>query len=181
MPPARESKSARGHATSRDVAVYTGMFDPITVGHLDVIERAAGIFRRVVVGVGTNADKRPMFSVEERVALVRECVAEMPRVVVTKFEGLAVRFVQSQGAAVIVRGVRSAADLEYELTMARANRVLAATVETVLLPASEGLSHISSSLIRQIAREAGEQELVKFVPRPVIGPLLRKVQQAAER
>jgi pantetheine-phosphate adenylyltransferase len=181
MPPATESKANRGHVASRDVAVYTGMFDPITLGHMDVIERAASLFRRVIVGVGTNADKRALFSTEERVALVRECVAGIARVVVKEFEGLAVRFVRSEGAAVIVRGVRSAADVEYELTMARANRVLDATVETVLLPASEGLSHISSGLIRQVAREASREELGKFVPTPVIDPLLMKLQKDVPR
>ena len=171
-------KSRRDGRAARSVAVFTGVFDPITLGHLDLIERAAGIFRRLIVGVGSNPEKSPIFSLDERMALVRRCVAGFPRVTVQAFEGLAVEFVRQQGAAVIVRGVRSVGDFDYELTMARTNRTLEPMIETVFLPASESLAHISSSLIRQIARVADRAELAKFVPGLVIEPLLTKLRKS---
>jgi pantetheine-phosphate adenylyltransferase len=156
------------------VAVFTGTFDPITLGHLDVIRRAARIFPRVIVGVGSNPDKQSLFTPEERVELVGACVSELAEVEVQSFSGLTVHFVRQCGAGVIVRGVRSVADMDYELTMARTNRSLEPSVETLFLPAHEEYSHVSSTLIRQIAREAVRSELALFVPDPVIDPLLSK-------
>jgi pantetheine-phosphate adenylyltransferase len=160
--------------------VFTGTFDPITLGHVDVIERASRIFRRVIVGVGINPDKQSLFAPEERVRLVRICVADLPGVEVESFSGLTVHFVRKCGAGVIVRGVRSVADMDYELTMARTNRSLDPAVETLFLPAREEYSHVSSTLIRQIAREAGRLDLAKFVPTPVIEALLEKLQKRAQ-
>ena len=177
--PTNNPRLRRDGPTARNVAVFTGVFDPITLGHLDLIERASRIFRRLIVGVGTNPEKSSVFSSDERMALVRECVAGLPRVTVKAFDGLAVEFVRQFGAGVIVRGVRSVGDFDYELTMARTNRTLAPTIETVFLPAAESLAHISSSLIRQIARVASREELAKFVPAPVIEPMLRKLSQSA--
>ena len=179
--PTNNPKSRPDKPVVRNVAVLTGVFDPITLGHLDLIERGLGIFRRLIVGVGSNPEKSSVFSLDERMALVRECVAGFPRVTVKAFEGLAVEFVRQQGAGVIVRGVRSVGDLDYELTMARTNRTLEPTVETVFLPARESLAHISSSLIRQIARVASREELAKFVPAPVIEPLLMKLRKNMPR
>ena len=172
--PASTTKPGRSNDLSPQVAVFTGTFDPITLGHLDVIRRASRIFRRVVVGVGSNPDKKALFDLDERVDLVRRCVAELPSVSVESFDGLAVHFVRSCGAGVIVRDVRSVADMDYEITMARSNRSLEPSVETFFLPANEAYSHISSTLIRQIAREAGRRELAKFVPAPVVEPLIAK-------
>jgi pantetheine-phosphate adenylyltransferase len=163
--------------TDSQIAVFTGTLDPITLGHLDVIDRASRIFRRVIVGVGSNPDKQSLFSPDERVRLVRASVCELPRVEVECFSGLTVHFVRKCGAGVIVRGVRSVADMDYELTMARTNRSLDDAVETLFLPAREEYSHVSSTLIRQIAREARRVDLVKFVPEPVIGALLQKFQR----
>lgn len=177
MPPS-STKSNRSDVPPSQIAVFTGTFDPITLGHLDVIRRASGIFRRVIVGVGSNPDKSSLFTLEERVTLVRECVADLPNVKVDSFDGLAVRFVRSCGAGVIVRGVRSVADMDYELTMARSNRSLEPSIETFFLPANESYSHISSTLIRQIARDAGRKELAKFVPAPVVEPLLAKFRKS---
>jgi pantetheine-phosphate adenylyltransferase len=172
--PSSSSKPNRSGVPSTQIAVFTGTFDPITLGHLDVIRRASSIFRLVIVGVGSNPDKASLFTLDERVSLIRACVADLPSVSVDSFAGLAVRFVRSCGAGVIVRGVRSVADMDYELTMARSNRSLEPSIETFLLPANESYSHISSTLIRQIAREAGRKELGKFVPAPVVEPLLAK-------
>jgi pantetheine-phosphate adenylyltransferase len=159
----------------RTVAVYTGSFDPITLGHLDVIGRASRIFGTIVVGVGINPDKHPLFSLEERVDLVKAAVAEFSNVRVELFSGLSVAFVREQGARVLLRGVRSLTDIEAEFTMTLANRKLDPSVETVFLMADAAYSHISSSLLKQITPLADDEALLKFVPQPVVAALRRKL------
>ena len=156
------------------IAVYTGSFDPITLGHLDVIERAARIFDVIVVGVGINPDKQPLFSLEERVALVRASVARLANVRVELFSGLSVAFVRAQNASVLLRGVRSLTDIEAEFTMTLANRRLDPGVETVFLMADAAYSHISSSLLKQITPLADDEALLRFVPSQVVQALRRK-------
>jgi pantetheine-phosphate adenylyltransferase len=156
-------------------AVYVGSFDPLTLGHRDLIGRGAKIFERLTVGVGINPEKQPLFSPEERVALIRRVLAPLGNVEVRAFEGLAVSFVRECGASVILRGVRTLTDIEAEFTMSLANRVLAPEIESVFLMASEKYSHISSTLIKQIAQMGGEQsaqQLKDFVPAEIIEPLL---------
>lgn len=153
-------------------AVYTGSFDPISLGHLNVIERSARLVDELIVGVGQNIDKQPLFTAEERVDLIRRSAEHIGNLVVKTFDGLAVRFVRDCGARVIVRGVRSLGDIEAEFTMTLANRKLDPDVETVFLMADDEYSHVSSSLIKQIAPLADDEELGRFVPRAVI-PLLR--------
>lgn len=160
------------------LAVYTGSFDPVTLGHLDVIERASRIFDGIIVGVGINPDKQPMFSLEERVALVRESVAHLPTVKVESFAGLSVTFVRAKGAGVLLRGVRSLTDIEAEFTMTLANRKLDAAIETVFLMADAQYSHISSSLLKQITPLADDAALLRFVPRPVVRALRGKLASA---
>ena len=155
------------------IAVYTGSFDPITLGHIDVIGRASRIFDGIVVGVGINPDKQPLFAVEERVALVRAATAHLPNVRAAPFAGLSVVFVREQGAAVMLRGVRSLTDIEAEFTMTLANRKLDPDIETVFLMSAAEYSHISSSLLKQITPLADDAALLKFVPPPVVGPLRR--------
>jgi pantetheine-phosphate adenylyltransferase len=173
----KRSKSRGDSVTAAQTAAFTGTFDPVTLGHLDVIARAARLFQHVIVGVGSNPDKQSLFTTDERVRLIQECVRDLANVRVDSFAGLAVRFVRRCQAGVIVRGVRSVADMDYEFTMARTNRSLDAAVETLFLPAREEFSHVSSTLIRQIAREADREELAKFVPAPVIEPLMAKFRQ----
>ncbi len=156
-------------------AVYTGSFDPITLGHLDVIGRASRIFEAIIVGVGINPDKQPMFSLEERVGLVRDSVAHLPNVRVELFSGLSVAFVREQGAHVLLRGVRSLTDIEAEFTMTLANRKLDPSVETVFLMADAQYSHISSSLLKQITPLADDKALLQFVPQPVVQALRSKL------
>jgi pantetheine-phosphate adenylyltransferase len=156
-------------------AVYTGSFDPVTLGHLDVIERASRIFDVLVVGVGINPDKQPLFSLEERVGLVRAAVAGLPNVRVERFSGLSVAFVKQQGGNVLLRGVRSLTDIEAEFTMTLANRKLDSDVETVFLMADAAYSHISSSLLKQITPLADDAALLRFVPPPVVAALRAKV------
>lgn len=156
-------------------AVYTGSFDPVTLGHLDVIERASRIFERLVVGVGINPDKHSMFSLDERVALVRSSVAHLPSVSVDCFDGLSVKFVRDQSASVLLRGVRSLTDIDAEFTMTLANRKLDPEIETVFLIADAQYSHISSSLLKQITPLADDTALLRFVPPPVVRALRSKL------
>lgn len=156
-------------------AVYTGSFDPITLGHLDVIDRASRIFEAVVVGVGINPDKQALFTLEERVGLVRASVSHLANVRVELFSGLSVAFVRQQGAKVLLRGVRSLTDIDAEFTMTLANRKLDPTVETVFLMADSQYSHISSSLLKQITPLAADEALRQFVPLPVVKALRQKM------
>jgi len=156
-------------------AVYTGSFDPITLGHLDVIDRASRIFEAVVVGVGINPDKQALFTLEERVGLVRAAVSHLANVRVELFSGLSVAFVREQGAKVLLRGVRSLTDIDAEFTMTLANRKLDPTVETVFLMADSQYSHISSSLLKQITPLASDEALRQFVPLPVVTALRQKM------
>jgi pantetheine-phosphate adenylyltransferase len=158
-------------------AVYVGSFDPLTLGHRDIIRRGSAIFERLTVGIGINPDKQPLFSPEERLVLTRQVVHDLPNVEVKSFEGLAVRFVRDCGSAVMLRGVRSLTDIESEFTMSLANRVLAHDIESVFLMASERFTHISSSLIKQVAqmgRDESSRLLIDFVPPEVIAPLIEK-------
>ncbi len=158
-------------------AIYVGSFDPMTLGHEDVVRRGARIFKRLSVGIGINPDKKPLFSSEQRLQLMREVLGDLDNVTVHCFTGLAVDFVKDQNAAVMLRGVRTLSDIESEFTMTLANRTLAPDIETVFLMANEQYSHISSSLIKQIAkmgRETAASKLEQFVPQQVIAPLLAK-------
>ncbi len=150
---------------SNRVAVYTGVFDPIHLGHLDVIERGSRTFDRLVVGVGNNPDKSPFFTLDERVELVRQVVTEFRNVEAKPFTGLAVHFVREAGAGVMLRGLRTTSDMESEFTMSLMNRNLDPDIETVFVMAKEGFSHLSSSLLRQIASFGGSLE--HFLP-PVV-------------
>jgi pantetheine-phosphate adenylyltransferase len=156
-------------------AVYTGSFDPISLGHLNVIERSARLVDELIVGVGQNIEKQPLFNTDERVDLIKQATAHIANVTVKPFDGLAVRFVRDCGAHVIVRGVRTLGDIEAEFTMTLANRKLDPDVETVFLMADDQYSHVSSSLIKQIAPLAGDAELARFVPKAVIPELRAKL------
>jgi pantetheine-phosphate adenylyltransferase len=160
------------------VAVYTGSFDPVTLGHLNVIERSSRLVDRLIVGIGSNVEKQPMFSLEERVELVRSSTVHLANVEVRAFSGLAVGFVRSCGARVMLRGIRSLSDIEAEFTMTLANRKLDAGLETVFLMADDEFSHVSSSLIKQIAALASDEELARFVPAGIIPAIRRRLSQA---
>ena len=157
------------------VAVYTGVFDPVHLGHLDVIHRGSQIFDRLIVGVGINPEKAPFFSMEERVQLVQRMVASYPNVEVQPFKGLAVKCVREVGARIMLRGLRTTSDMENEFTMSLTNLTLDPEIETVFLMAKEKYSHISSTLIKQIATFGGELE--KFVPPEIKLALLSRVQE----
>ena len=155
------------------VAVYTGSFDPITLGHLNVIQRAASLVDELIVGIGVNAEKTPLLTPTERVELVQRCTESCGNVSVKTFEGLAVEFVRQVGARVMIRGVRPLTDIAGEFTMMMANRKLDPDIETVFLMADEEYAHVSSSLIKQITPLSNDEKLARFVPAEII-PLLRR-------
>lgn len=161
--------------SSPRIAVYPGTFDPITLGHLNVIERVSRLFDHLIVGIGINIEKRTMFESEERVELIRGAIGHLENVEIRTFSGLAVEFVEECGARIMVRGVRPLTDLHAELTMMMANRRLAPEIETLFMIADGELAHVSSSLIKQIARLADDEKLSRFLPRNVVDALRAKV------
>jgi len=159
-------------------AVYAGSFDPFTFGHLDIVQRAARLFERVTIGVGTNPEKRALFTPDERMELIQQSISDLNNVTVEVFRGLTVDFLRHCGAAVLVRGMRTLSDIENEFTLTLANRALAPEIETVFLMSSEKYTHISSSLIKQVVQLGGSeslQQLKVFVPSAIIAPLLQKL------
>lgn len=161
--------------TSPRVAVYTGSFDPFHFGHDDIVRRASKLFDTVIVGVGINPEKSPLFSAEDRCSVIANVLSDLPNVKVAAFTGLTVGFAREQKATVLLRGIRALADVEYEFTMSLMNSNLDPSLETVFLMAHREFSHLSSSLIRQIAKFGGD--LSSFVPEPIRKQLL----QAFER
>jgi len=142
-------------------AVYPGTFDPITRGHEDLFRRAARLYGEIVIGIASSSSKKPMFSLEERIEIAREALAEHRNVRIVPFSGLLVHFVAQHQAQVILRGVRSVADFEYEMQLAGMNRHMSPDVETVFMTPSEGVQYISSTLVREIATLGGD--VTKFV------------------
>ncbi len=154
------------------VAVYPGSFDPITNGHVDIILRGALIFDRIVVAVLVNTDKRPLFSLEERVETAREVFAAEPKVEVDAFNGLLVDFARQKRATVIVRGLRAVSDFEFEFQMALMNRRLSPDIETVFMMPAEAYTYISSRLVREVYSLGGK--LTGLVPEAVEARMRRK-------
>jgi pantetheine-phosphate adenylyltransferase len=154
-----------------NVAMYAGSFDPITNGHADLIRRSLSFVDRLVVAVATSASKQPLFSIEERVALIRAAAENDPRVEVVHFKGLLIEFAKSQKVKMIIRGLRAASDFEYEYQMALMNRHLSPDVETVFMVPSLDTTYISSSLVREVARFNGD---VTSLVHPVVATALRK-------
>ncbi len=138
------------------VAVYPGSFDPVTLGHYDIIERTAQIMDRVIIGVLNNQAKRPLFSVEERIQMLESVTSSLPNVEIQYFDGLTIDFARKNHAKVIVRGLRAVTDFEYELQLAQTNRVIAPEVDTMFLTTSLRYSYLSSSIVKEIASLGGE-------------------------
>jgi pantetheine-phosphate adenylyltransferase len=146
-------------------AVYPGSFDPVTNGHIDLIQRSATLFDKVIVAILSNAEKTPLFTVEERAAMLEEATRHIPNVSVTSFDGLLVDYVERMEASVIIRGIRAVSDYEYELQMALMNRRLSSKVETVFMLPGEAYSFLSSKLVKEIAELGGA--IRGFVPAEV--------------
>ena len=161
------------------VAVFPGSFDPLTLGHLDVIERAARLFDRVIVAILVNPAKTSLFALGEREAIVREACVNLPGVDVEPFDGLLVDYVRRRRAQVVIRGIRSATDFDYERQMALMNRQMNAEAETVFLVPSPAYSHISSSLVRDVAALGGSVD--GLVPEAVVKALARRREGATTR
>ena len=140
---------------SESLAIYPGSFDPITNGHLDLIERARRVFGGLIVAVLTNPDKLPLFTVMERVEMLQEATRGMPNVAVDTFGGLLVEYAKQKGAGIILRGIRAFTDYEYELQMAIMNRKLEPSLETVFLVPAESYTYVSSRLVREIFQNGG--------------------------
>ncbi len=158
-------------------ALYTGSFDPVTNGHVALLEAAAPMFDNIVIAIGTHPGKQPMLSVEERRRLIEaSCAAALERIgctiEVVTFDGLTVEAARRAGATVILRGVRDGSDLDYEMQMAGMNAVMAPEVRTIFLPAPAHVRHITATLVRQIARMGGD--VAGFVPAPVVSALADK-------
>ena len=156
------------------IAVYPGTFDPLTKGHLDIIERAAALFDELIIGVLHNSAKTPLFSAEERVKMLEQATGGMQNVKVRSFGGLSVDFAHSCGAKVIVRGLRLITDFEYELQMAQTNRKLAPDVDTTFLYTSLQYSYLSSTTVKEVAAFGGD--ISEFVPGFIEEAILRKLQ-----
>jgi len=160
------------------IGVYPGTFDPITLGHMDIIRRGAKLVDRLVIGVTTNPSKEPMFSVEDRLAMVRREVADIPgKIEVVEFDSLLMEFAEKQGATAILRGLRAVADFEYEFQMAGMNQQLNDDIETVFLMADVSLQPIASKLVKEIARFGGSIE--KFVPHAVAEDVRRHLNRGS--
>lgn len=143
-------------------AIYPGSFDPVTLGHLDIIQRAARNCDELIVGVLNNKSKSPLFTVEERVTMLKEVTKDIPNVKIKSFSGLLVEFAREENATCIIRGLRAITDFEYELQMAQTNSILNSDIDTMFLTASIDYSYLSSTTVKEIASFGGEID--KFVP-----------------
>ena len=153
------------------IAIYPGTFDPVTNGHIDILERALNLFDKVIITIARNTAKNPLFTEEERITLLRQVTKNYKNVKVDSFEGLLVDYVQKQNAIAVVRGLRAMTDFEYELQMALMNRKLDEKMETVFLMPNEKYTYLSSNFVREIARLGGD--VSKFVP-PVVYKALQQ-------
>lgn len=156
-------------------AIYPGSFDPVTLGHIDIIERAAGIFDELIIGVLQNKAKTPLFSVEERVTMLGEVTKHLKNVKVVPFEGLLIDFANQTEAKVIVRGLRAITDFEYELQMSQTNRKLNSDVETIFLTTSLDYSYLSSTTVKEVASFGGD--ISQFVPKVVAEKVTEKIRE----
>lgn len=147
------------------IAVFPGSFDPITLGHLDIVQRAIPLFDRIIIAVGTNANKKYMFPLEQRLAWIRETFAAEEKIAVDSYEGLTIEYCESKNANFILRGLRNPSDFEFEKAIAQTNRKLKKDLETVFLLTASGLSSISSSIVRDVMRNHGDYS--QFVPAAV--------------
>jgi pantetheine-phosphate adenylyltransferase len=155
--------------------VYPGTFDPVTNGHIDLVERAAKLFGKVVIGIASSSQKTPLFSIEERIQLASECLQHIPNVEIYGFDNLLVNFVKECNADAIMRGLRAVSDFEYEFQLANMNRALSPDIESIFLTPSEQFSYISSSLVREISSLKGD--VSQFVPSNVAKALADRLQK----
>lgn len=154
------------------VAIYPGSFDPLTFGHLDIAERGAKVFDKVIIAVMVNPHKNPLFTIDERKELIREAVKHLPNVEVDSFTGLLVDYAREQNAGVIIKGLRAVSDFESELQMASLNRHMYEAAETLFIPTNHNYSYLSSSIVKEIARHGGP--IADLVPKHVEAAMREK-------
>ena len=154
------------------IAVYPGSFDPVTFGHLDIIERASRFTDRLIVGVLNNSAKTPLFTVEERMRMIKDCVRHLKNVEVRSFSGLTVNFARQEKADFMIRGLRAVTDFEYELQLSQTNRKLAEDVDTVFLTTNLKYAYLSSSIVKEVASYGGD--ISEFVPDAVAREIMKK-------
>ena len=157
------------------IALYPGTFDPVTLGHLDIIKRAAGVCDKLVIGVLPNSAKHPWFTVEERIELIKKVTGDLSNVVVESFDGLTVDFGRKIGASVIVRGLRAITDFEYELQIAQINHKLNQDIDTIFFTTSVEYSYVSSSIAKEVAKYNGD--ISGLVPAPIREDLFKKARE----
>ncbi len=157
---------------SEKIGIYPGSFDPITKGHLDIVERAARVVDRLVIGVLNNSTKHPLFTVEERVTMIKEAVAHIPNVNVESFDGLTVDFAKEQGAKILVRGLRAVTDFEYELQIAQMNHKMEKELDTIFFTTGVEYSYLSSSVVKELAKY--RRDVSALVPANVANALKEK-------
>ena len=151
------------------IAVFPGSFDPITVGHVDIVNRALPLFDKIIIAIGVNTQKKYLFSLERRLSWLKEVFKHEPKVEIASYEGLTINFCQDKKAQYILRGIRSAADFEYEKTIAHLNHAMAENLETILILSKPELGSISSTIVREIIK--GHGDVSKFVPKEIIETL----------
>ena len=157
------------------IAIYPGSFDPVTLGHLDIVRRASVVFDKLIVAVMHNQNKKPMFTVEERMEFLKRTTSELPNVEIASFGGLLADYARQQGACAIVKGLRAVSDFEYEFQMALANRKLNPELDTVFLMTSAEYMYLSSSVVKDIAVHGGN--VAGFVPEELIGEIVRRTRK----
>jgi len=158
-----------------NIAVYPGSFDPITLGHLNIIRRAAAVFDELLVCVMVNSDKKPLFNSEQRVELIERTVARFPNVKVESTETLLVDYMHKRGAKVIIKGLRAVSDFDYEFQIALVNRKLDLRIETLFMPSSEKYTYLSSSVVKEMAKYGAD--LKTFVPKEIIEDVLNAIKR----
>ena len=161
------------------IAIYPGTFDPITYGHIDVVDRATKLFSKVIILVARNTSKAPLFSADERLAMVEEIFKKNNRIDVDCFDGLLVAYAKQKKATVIIRGLRAVSDFEYEFQMALTNRKMEQSVDTIFLVPHERYTYLNSSIVREVARLGGD--VSDFVPESVQRQLIAKVQSTSKK
>jgi pantetheine-phosphate adenylyltransferase len=154
------------------LAIYAGSFDPVTFGHLDLIQRGAILFDRVVIAIGRHPTKKPLFSNEERIAMLTAVTKGMANIEIAEFEGLSIHYAKSRNAVAMIRGLRAATDFEYELQIAHANSDMCPEIDTIFLPTRVERGFVSASLVREIASHGGD--VSRYVPAPVTAALKSK-------
>ncbi|MDF2950996.1 MAG: pantetheine-phosphate adenylyltransferase [Anaerocolumna sp.] len=155
------------------IAIYPGSFDPVTLGHLDIIQRSAKMVDLLIIGVLNNKSKSPIFTVPERVNLLKEVTKDIPNISIEAYEGLLVDFAQERKASIIIRGLRAITDFEYELQLAQTNRKLNPVVDTVFLTTNVNYAYLSSSIVREIASYGGD--ISQFVPNTILQSVYDKI------